>query len=558
VSLFSCLDQPLPNAKQLIPVDGLFETVAAVFLAAVVVVIFISPLIRMAYRKRVVRLMGLNQVQSRPGGWWRAHSIEPNRARATKPDLVEQADNANAWESRILRASIAGWLGFVLFAPVILILIGANANLIDMLDYAVGAGLLAMGAVLVNLPVRWKRKGLVSAIILALLMILPLEAAEILGIGQPAVGVGDGLPDLGDLMILLAVVPLYLALFNRRLRGLVIPSSIVISVGILAFILPIVLVQDHLGSCVTSLSSTSDEPWGLAVSFAGASLIVFGMWLGFRAVGALASLVERGFLSDLSLASMFGLTIMAIVMVFGTDSKNVSSTLAFASIFLWVAVPALIYRIVLGKRSLTEPGPALLVLRVFSRDKKQQNLLEAVQSRWRYIGAVHQAGGPDMVDLNIDPYECAMFLSSNLHSLYLPEAVSAEQLRGRLIEKPDREGRYRINEMFNFNTAWRNNIEQLILLSKTILLDLRGLTADREGTSFEIGLLARHGLLSRVVAIGDDLTDWDHVGLQLQTAGSSLEQLTRVNVTKQDGVDDLYSRLLKVSATKDRNEGQDG
>ena len=152
-----------------------------------------------------------------------------------------------------------------------------------------------------------------------------------------------------------------------------------------------------------------------------------------------------------------------------------------------------------------------------------------------------------MVDLNVDPYECSMFLSNRLHDLYLPAALSAEQLLNRLNDAVDREGRYRINEMFNFNTAWRANVEQLILLSKTILLDLRGLTAEREGTSFEIGLLARHKLFDRVIAIGDKQTDWAHVDSLLQAAGSSLDGLKRVIIKPGNPPDELFEELLGVA-----------
>ena len=88
----------------------------------------------------------------------------------------------------------------------------------------------------------------------------------------------------------------------------------------------------------------------------------------------------------------------------------------------------------------------------------------------------------------------------------------------------------------------------MILLSKTILLDLRGLTAEREGTSFEVGLLAQHGLLSRVVAIGDDGTDWVHVDGQLSAHGKSLDQLKRVDLASDDHLEVLFGSLLEVAS----------
>ncbi|MBT8063321.1 MAG: hypothetical protein KJO85_11600, partial [Gammaproteobacteria bacterium] len=273
------------------------------------------------------------------------------------------------------------------------------------------------------------------------------------------------------------------------------------------------------------------------------------LWLGFQAVGVLARFVERGYLSDLSMISLIGLGLVGVFLVFGAvedTAESYSLWVAWAPL-LWLLLPVIVYRLVLGKRPDTGPGRDLLVLRVFSRDKKKQAFLDELQSRWRYIGAVNLAGGPDMVDLNVDPYECAMFLSSQLHELFLPQALDARHLAARFSNTPDHEGRYRINEMFNFNTAWRENVEQLILLSETILLDVRGLTAEREGTSFEISLLSRHGLLDRVIAVGDDQTDWQHIGRQMEQDGQSLQPLKRIEESKD--FDGLIGRLLDIGMT---------
>ena len=85
--------------------------------------------------------------------------------------------------------------------------------------------------------------------------------------------------------------------------------------------------------------------------------------------------------------------------------------------------------------------------------------------------------------------------------------------------KTDREGRFRVNDVFCFDTAWRSTVESLMDMSDAILLDLRGFQAKRAGTAYEITRLAAHGRLRRVVAIGDKLTDWAHVDTLLDAAG---------------------------------------
>ena len=73
-------------------------------------------------------------------------------------------------------------------------------------------------------------------------------------------------------------------------------------------------------------------------------------------------------------------------------------------------VCAATYALTLGRHVPASPGPRLLVLRVFAHDRKQLRLLDELQSRWRYVGPVHQIGGPDLATTNVDPHECALSL----------------------------------------------------------------------------------------------------------------------------------------------------
>jgi hypothetical protein len=102
--------------------------------------------------------------------------------------------------------------------------------------------------------------------------------------------------------------------------------------------------------------------------------------------------------------------------------------------------------------------------------------------------------------------------------------------------------------VFCFNTAWRSTVVQLMQLSDVVVLDLRGLTAQREGTGFEISQLARHRLLDRVVALGDDSTDWRHVDALLQAEACAPTQLQRIALAAGDQQDALFQQLLQVAA----------
>jgi hypothetical protein len=529
---------------------SLFEWVAAIIIGTAVCVILATPLIRHAYRRRITRLMGLNQVQPRPEAWWQAQRRSGSARRletVAKPsDAAAIVASAAAREWRVTLASVVAWLVFTAFTVPVSMLAGTG----ETLDFTVGAGLLALGPLLVNLPRRFQRRALIIFTTVAIPLVAWTQSLE-----------PDSQSDDPFWQVALAVLvfmALYLAMFHRRLRGLVMPVLVVVTVAVLTMFLVPALMLFVFGSNADVVVNAISEPGSVVgqwlknsgVYLLMASLLLVALWVGFRAAGGLAGLMERGWLSELSMVGFIGLVIIAVGLMLGMVFEDAADHAAWLGLFplIWVAISLIAYSAVLWTAPASGPGRDLLTLRVFSKNRRQQALLDQVQGRWRFIGAVNQAGGPDLVDLNIDPYECSMFLTGKMHELFLPEAVSGEQLRKRLDFEPDREGRYRVNEMFNFNTSWRGNVEQLILMSKTILLDLRGLTAEREGTSFEIGLLASHDLLSRLVVIGDKETDWSHVDEKLQSHGKNLSQVKQVKVDSPHEIDNLINELLSVAA----------
>lgn len=557
MSLFPCLEQPGPESSELMLSAGLFGVTVAFMLISISFMAMIAPLVRNAYRSRVQRLMGLNQVNPRPDAWWRARSNRLTSADGNAEPVSSETRMANClhWERRITRATTAAWLAFMLSAPVMSAWSDPAANWVSNFGFTIMAGLLALGPALVNLPLRWRRKAFFVGIAALLLMLIVLALLEPDDLSQAAENEEEDWPLWVMIPLVFFISWVYLTLFRQRLRGQVIPLALVATVFLLVIILPFGLLEPHMGSClqfagddalVTGAQKIMDETLVLAL----VTLIILALWAAVRVLGLLAGGIERGWLGELSMVSLIGLTVVASTMVFGNalDEADIAAAWAGWLPLLWVAVPVAVYVLFLGRRPAQGPHLPLLVLRVFSKDKKNQALLVRIQERWRYIGAVDQAGGPDMVDLNVDPYEFSKFITGSLHELYLPEAISGDRLMGRFEHEPDREGRYRINEMFNFNTSWRGNVEQLILNSPTILLDVRGLTAEREGTSFEIGLLASNALLHRVVAVGDEVTDWDHIGKRLLEHGRQLDELRRADVAEDPGLDRLCRDLLQVAS----------
>jgi hypothetical protein len=556
VSLFPCLNQPGPESSDLMLSGGLFNLATGVMLISIVVAAIIAPLVRKAYRSRVQRLMGLNQVRPRPDSWWQSLSGRAGPQVEEAEPVTSEARMASCLrgERRIARATGAAWLAFILVAPAISAWSNPSAHWVSNLEFALLAGLLALGPALVNLPLRRRRKSLYIGVGVLLLMLVVLCALEPEVQELAAEGDGDDWPIWAMIPLVAFLIWVYFSLFRQRIRGQVIPLALVPGVFMLVFILPLGVLEPHVGSCFESAYGATFATGGQAakagsLGLAGATLAMLGLWVSFRALAVLALGIERGWLGELSMVSLVGLVVMAITMVFGNAPEEPALETPWTAWLplLWVAIALSIYVLFLGRRPPQGPGLPLLMLRVFSKEKDKQALLQGIQERWRFVGAIDQAGGPDMVDLNVGPYKCSKFMSGSLHELFLPEAVSGERLMARFEHRPDREGRYRINEMFNFNSSWRGNVEQLILNSPTILLDVRGLTAEREGTSFEVGLLARHALLDRVVAVGDEETDWDHIGARLREHGQRLDDLRRSDVAQDPGLERLFDDLMRIA-----------
>lgn len=541
----ACLKGPPPPAGELLFSDGVFNIVGGMLVLAILLAALAAPLTRSRYRRRIVRLMGFDQIAPRPVA--PASSGPRFGTRASSASLAVAPPRRDALaglsaqrERRITRATVAAWLAFAAFG---LVAAGVDpkVDLAGRVGYATALALLAIGPAVTNLPPRWARWAVVAGLVacaMGLALMLALRRAH------PAAAPDDPL-DWETAIYAAIGIAAYFAMFHRSLRGQVLPVFVLLTVCMLAVLAPYGLLERHAGACLVGIGNNG-SPLSTAFLLLTVPVILLGLWLSFRALGGLVWLMEHGWVSELSLVSVFGLAVIATAAVMGQIPEHAGDA-AFWSVWVplpWLAVTLAVYALVLGQPPGAADGPQLLVLRVFSKDSRKRSLLDAVQARWRFVGAVHQIGGPDMVAMNVDPYESAMFLSNRTHELFLPVAGEIEHLQARLQTAPDREGRFSINEVFCFNTAWRRTVEQLMELSQVIVLDLRELTAQREGTGYEIARLAHAGLLQRVVAVGDGGTDWAHVEHLLRAEGQDPARLKRLDIAAGAGADGLFELLL--------------
>jgi hypothetical protein len=149
----------------------------------------------------------------------------------------------------------------------------------------------------------------------------------------------------------------------------------------------------------------------------------------------------------------------------------------------------------------------LLVLRVFSRGRRGERLLDELEYRWRFIGPIVLIGGKDVAERTIDPSKAADFLRGRLQDIFVP---TRHELKRRVVamdESPDPDGRYRVNEFYCFDDLWREAVHRLLDGSDAVVLDLSEFSADRLGTTYELQLLREHGALPRTVFLFSEQTD---------------------------------------------------
>jgi hypothetical protein len=236
------------------------------------------------------------------------------------------------------------------------------------------------------------------------------------------------------------------------------------------------------------------------------------------------------------------------ILALSTDHPRATLGVQLALWWGWCAAVFGVYIVVLRRQPLPQHGRRLLMLRVFSRDNRAERLLDTLQARWQLAGPVLEIGGPDLLKLNLDIHEVIAFINFRLHELFQPAAVPADVLARGLHMGLDHEGRFRVNELFCFDTSWKLVVEQLLGLADVVLLDLRGFNKHRGGTAHEVQRLAERGLLPRVVAVHDGSTDWAFFDARVAGRGPTGQALAlKVDARDKQALALCLERLLAVA-----------
>jgi hypothetical protein len=513
--------------------ESIPELLLMLLVVSLALAMLLAPLAQKLYTRRMLRFMGMSEVADAPPAWWQ------RRARALRHgtpggDDLPLPEAAAQRERRLRHATLAAGLVFLAGS---LLLRPFLDDWEDQLGATLIAALLVLGPAFVNLrphaPDRW-------------LWFVPAGLA-VVGFGVEAVTDPQAFAWDEAAFTLLLFYGLLAVSVHRTLRATVGPLML-LGTGLLAGVVAAAQVQWPAAVCDAERCNTA---WWVQTGLQLA-LVAAGVALAVAALHALVRLIDRGWVSDVSLVAVFGMVCTATLVVLVTaDGRDGFAGPALAGA-AWIAAPFVAYAVVLRLQPAPRSARSLLVLRVFSHDAKAERMLDALQTRWRFAGPVLQIGGPDLATLNLDLYEFVKLVTFRLHDLVQPRGLPDDAFAASLDLAADREGRFRVNEVYCFDSSWKNMVERLMAMSDAIVLDLRGFTAQRGGTTHEVVRLAALGVLDRVVAVTDAQTDWRHFEASVAAGGPGAAPAARVDAGAPQALDACLAGLYAAAARAPR------
>jgi hypothetical protein len=168
------------------------------------------------------------------------------------------------------------------------------------------------------------------------------------------------------------------------------------------------------------------------------------------------------------------------------------------------------------------PSRCLLLLRTFGFQKRTEKLFDAIGQRWRFQGSVLMIAGTDLATRSINPADYLRFLSRRFRDRFIRTDADLQRNLERLDDRPDPDGRYRINELFCDDNAWQKAAVALLDRADVVLMDLRGLGPKKQGSLFELQQLVERGPLGHVLLLVDATTDRNLLDATIHDTWSNL------------------------------------
>jgi hypothetical protein len=152
------------------------------------------------------------------------------------------------------------------------------------------------------------------------------------------------------------------------------------------------------------------------------------------------------------------------------------------------------------------PPRNLLFLRAFGWQSRTERLFDRLGARWRYLGPITMIAAPDAAARSIDPADLLAYLQGREGEAFVrSEAELANRLAGIDVDR-DPDGRFRLTEFCCTDDTWQATVVSLMLRADAVLMDLRGVRAEKAGCAFELGQIALRLDPARVVLVIDGET----------------------------------------------------
>jgi hypothetical protein len=149
----------------------------------------------------------------------------------------------------------------------------------------------------------------------------------------------------------------------------------------------------------------------------------------------------------------------------------------------------------------------LLLLRVFGYTARTEKLFDRIAARWRLFGPVTMIAAPDVIARTLDPEDFLRYLTGRFSTTFVQSKEELDRRLAVLDQTPDPDGRYRINEYCCRDDTWQATVVELMRRADAVVMDVRGVTADRRGCEFELQQLAGRLMPEQIVLVVDGTTD---------------------------------------------------
>jgi hypothetical protein len=310
-----------------------------------------------------------------------------------------------------------------------------------------------------------------------------------------------------------ASLPLALLLITgwRRIRAvtpLALSTTLVFGFALLLF--RELLTRAFNLEAVRSMVLAAAEATSVEATYYGAFMILVLPvgWVAWRLLQLLATRFESKRFSDVQLI----IDCWWLIVTAEALAVHLSSNYGLGGIAAGIAAFG-VYRISVAlalsrlPKQLDAPAKRLLLLRVFGYQARTETLFDRVAQQWRFHGPVQLIAGVDLAMRTIDPGDMLAFVSGRLDERYIatPDDVSP-RLAGLDMQR-DPDGRFRVNEVYCRDEAWRTALKALLDMTDTVLMDLRNFSAVNAGCAFELEQIVFRLSPEKIVLIYDQTTD---------------------------------------------------